>query len=73
LNSKFITEKEVPMLLQQQKEKGLRIFPIILKPCDWLGIPWLKQFMARPKDGRPLSAGNENQIETDLAAIAKEI
>jgi len=73
LNSKFITEKEIPMLLQQQQEKGLRIFPIILKPCDWLGITWVKQFMARPKDGRPLSAGNENQIETDLAAIAKEI
>jgi len=25
---------------------------------------------ARPKDGRPLSAGDEHQIDADLAAIA---
>ncbi|NIA30430.1 MAG: TIR domain-containing protein [Actinobacteria bacterium] len=73
LNSKFITEQEVPMLLQQRQEKGLRIFPIILKPCDWPGVPWLANNLARPKDGRPLSAGNEYQIETDLVAIAREI
>jgi len=29
--------------------------------------------MARPQDGRPLSAGDENQIDTDLTAIATEV
>jgi len=28
---------------------------------------------ARPRDGRPLSAGNEHQIDANLAAIAEEI
>jgi len=28
---------------------------------------------AKPKDGRPISGGNEFQIDTDMAAIADEI
>jgi len=73
LNSNFILEEEVPRLLQRREKEGLRIFPVIVKPCDWQAVDWLARIQARPKDGRPLSAGNEHQIEEDLAAIAREI
>lgn len=73
LNSKFILTEEVPRLLQHRAEKGLRVFPIIIKPFALETVGWLRRLQLRPKDARPLSAGNENQIDSDLASIATEI
>lgn len=73
LTSDFILNEEVQRLLQLQKVVGLHIFPVIIKPCDWEAVAWLKQMNLRPVDGRPLSGGNEHQIDFDLATIAKEI
>lgn len=73
LTSNFILHEEVKRLLQRRDEEGLHIFPIIIKPCDWEAVTWLSRMNLRPRDGRPLSLGNEGQIDTDLAAIAKEI
>jgi tetratricopeptide (TPR) repeat protein len=73
LASKFIQDEEVPRLLERRESEGVRVIPVILKPCAWQTIDWLKRLQARPKDRRPLSQGDENQIETDLAAIAAEI
>ncbi len=73
LTSNFIQNEEVPRFLERNAKEGLRIIPIIVKPCAWLEIKWLTRFMARPKDGRPLSDGDENQVEADLAAIASEV
>jgi predicted nucleotide-binding protein len=33
LGSKFILGKEVPPLLERRKKEGLRVIPLILKPC----------------------------------------
>jgi hypothetical protein len=73
LSSKFILGEEVPRLLERRDKEGLRIFPVIVKPCAWQTVGWLSRIQARPKDGRPLSAGDEHQIDADLAAIATEI
>jgi tetratricopeptide (TPR) repeat protein len=73
LTSKFILSQEVPRLLKRRDEEGLRIFPIIIEPCDWEAVAWLKRMQLRPKDGKPLSGGRKHQVETKLAAIAKEI
>jgi tetratricopeptide (TPR) repeat protein len=73
LASKFIHEEEVPRLLERSAQAGVRIVPLILRPCAWEEVEWLASLQARPKDGRPLSAGDENQIEANLAALVKEI
>lgn len=73
LNSKFILGEEVPRLLKRREKEGLRIFPVIVKPCAWQHIQWLARIQARPKDGRAISGGNDHQIDTDMAAIADEI
>jgi hypothetical protein len=54
------------------QSQGL-LFPVIVKPCAWKTVGWLSRIQARPKDGRPLSAGDEHQIDADLAAIATEV
>ncbi len=73
LTSRFILSEEVPRLLERRANEGLRIFPVIVKPCAWQAVPWLSRMQCRPKDGRPLSAGDEHQIEAELAAIATEV
>ncbi|NQE46329.1 hypothetical protein C5S31_09945 [ANME-1 cluster archaeon GoMg2] len=73
LTSKFILSKEIPRLLERRDKEGLRIFPVILKPCAWKHVKWLARMNLRPKDGRPTQGGSEFQIETDLTAIAEEI
>jgi len=73
LTSKFILGTEVPRFLKRRDEEGLRVIPVIVKPCAWQTVAWLARLQARPKDGRPLSAGDENQIDQDLADLALEV
>ncbi|MEA3463146.1 MAG: toll/interleukin-1 receptor domain-containing protein, partial [Bacteroidota bacterium] len=73
LTSKFILSKEIPDLLERRDKEGLRIFPVIIKPCAYKQVEWLARMNLRPKDGRPIQGGSEFQIETDLTAIADEI
>jgi tetratricopeptide (TPR) repeat protein/CO dehydrogenase nickel-insertion accessory protein CooC1 len=73
LTSQFILGEEMPRLLERRDKEGLRIFPVIVKPCAWKQVKWLARMQVRPKDGRPLSAGDEHQIDADLAAVAEEV
>ncbi len=73
LTSDFILGKEVPALLKRRDEDGLRVIPVIIQPCAWQAVDWLGRLQCRPKDGRPLSLGEDNQIEQDLADFAIEI
>jgi tetratricopeptide (TPR) repeat protein len=73
LISGFIRGTEVPRLLQRRAQNGLRIIPLIVRPCPWRQVSWLKEIQCRPTDGRPVSGGSPFQIETDLAALAEEI
>jgi tetratricopeptide (TPR) repeat protein len=73
LTSKFILEQEVPRLLERRQAEGLHIVPVIVRPCLWQRVSWLSSIQGRPKDGRALTAGNDHQIDADLAAIAEEV
>ncbi len=73
LTSKFILGQEVPVLLQRRQEQGLRVIPVILSPCQWQRISWLKVIQARPKDGKPLSGMTKHNADDALSALAGEI
>lgn len=73
LTSDFILREEVQRLLERKDKEGLPILPIIISPCDWQAVPWLRRMQLRPRDGRPLSSGRKHQIDADLANVAKEV
>ncbi len=73
LNSEFIRGTEVPRLLQRRAKDGLRIIPLIVRPCPWRRVPWLAEIQGRPTDGRPLSKSRKAEVEEDLSALAEEI
>jgi tetratricopeptide (TPR) repeat protein len=73
LDSDFIHDTEVPILLQRRAKDGLRIIPLIVRPCAWQAVEWLAEIQCRPKDGRALSKGRKAKVEEDLAELALEI
>ena len=73
LTSPFILGTEVPALLQRREQEGVRVIPVILKPCAWTRVGWLKTIQARPKDGKPLNGMSEYDADAALAALAEEI
>lgn len=73
LTSPFIREAQLRRLLKRRKENGLRIVPVLARPCAWPHVAWLADLQQRPGDGRALSGGTPHQVDTDLAAIATEI
>jgi hypothetical protein len=73
LTSNFILSEEVPHLLERRDKEGLRIFPVIIRPCAWKRVKWLARMNLRPKGDKSISSGAEHQIDADLAAIAEEV
>ena len=73
LISKFIRSEEVPRLMKQRIEQGLRIFPIIIRPCPWPAVDWLAKLQVRPKDGKPLASFKGYKVEEVLTNITLEI
>lgn len=68
LASRFINDEEVPRLLESYRRRGLRLYPIIATSCNWQAVEWLRRLQVHQ-----LSAGSEQQIRADLAAICNEI
>lgn len=55
LGSDFIQDEELPKLLKSAAEKGTRIFPVIVHPCQFLKTKSLSQFQATNSPNEPLS------------------
>src|SRR2546425_2788032 len=73
LTSEFILDQEVPELLRRRATEGLRLIPVILRPCAWREVAWLAPIQAFPRDGRPLSTLPEHEVDAELTALAREV
>ncbi len=72
-NSGFIKGVEVPALFKRREKEGMKIFPLIVKPCAWAEIEWLNPIQARPLDVKPLSGRRNHTIDAILSDFAVEI
>jgi len=73
LASNYCYEKEFQRALQLTEAGKMRIVPIILEPCDWRASP-LSQFMALPKDGKPISEWtNQNNAFLDVVTGLRRV
>lgn len=73
LNSQFIREREVPQLLERNKSGRLPIMPIILKPCVWRKVKWLKEMQVRLNGEHAISEGSEAAIDSCFSKLAEEV
>jgi hypothetical protein len=73
LNSDFITRQEVPSLLERRQKEGLRLYPILAKPCAWQAIQWLSSIQIRPTGAKPVWRSGGRYAEDELARIVLEL
>ena len=73
LASDFVTNIEVPTLLERSAEEGLRIIPLIVRPCAWHEVPWLRSIQFWPRDARPITTLSESEIDLNLAELASQV
>jgi tetratricopeptide (TPR) repeat protein len=73
LTSGFIRGTEVPHLLQREREEGLRVVPLFVRPCAWQAVDWLAAIQGGPKNAKTLSEHRKAQADKMLADLALEI
>lgn len=73
LGSDFITNNELPPLLEKAKSDGTRILPVVLKTCRFLRDPRLNIFQAVNDPARPLAELTEIEQEKIYDKICQEI
>jgi len=73
LSSDFIREIEVPTLLAREAVGGVRLLPIILRPCAWKTVSWLADRVVYPARAISLSSLESAEAESQLSAIVGEI
>jgi len=73
LNSEFVRNKEIPALLERRRGEGLRIIPLIARPCPWQQVPWLAAIQARPLGGKTLAGLSRVKAEQVLSDLAEDI
>ena len=72
LNSDFIRTREVPGILNKQKE-GMIVFPVLIKNCTWKVISWLKNLQMFPGNGIPLEKMTEDEQENMLIHLIDQV
>lgn len=71
LNSQFIADNELPPLLAAAECEGVKILPVILRPCT---LPHsLSQFQAVNSPSRPLSKMSKSQREEIWVKVANTL
>ena len=73
LTSRFIRDEEVPKIFARHEQDGMKIYPLLLKPCPWKVVKWLASMQLRPPDARPLATFRGAKAEEVLASVALEI
>jgi serine/threonine protein kinase len=73
LTSPFILDAEIPILLRRRIIDGLRLIPVIVRPCAWQEVTWLASIQVVPKDGRALSTLSESEADDALASLARDV
>lgn len=73
LASEFIQDEEIPRLLKSQEELGLKIFPLLLKPCRFKQTTQISQFQALNPELKPLSAMDENEQEYLWVKLTEQV
>jgi tetratricopeptide (TPR) repeat protein len=73
LASKFTLDTEIPKLLESRAREGMAVFPVLCKDCRWEELTWLTKLQARPRDGKALASFDTDNLDSELAKIAREV
>lgn len=70
LHSGYLDKEEIQYALTLHESGGVRVLPIVLRPCNWKSTP-LKLLPVLPREGRPVMSSRDT--DEVFAEIAREI
>ncbi len=70
LSSDFVLKEEVPHFLQEQRLRGMIIIPILIRPCLWEAIPWIKAIQMLPGKGKSVAVDFKDNWDTPFMQAA---
>jgi GTPase SAR1 family protein len=73
LNSDFIIDNELPLLLRNAETKGTKLIPVILRPCRFTKNIHLSQFQSINDPRLPLSKLKEYEQEEIMVELTNRI
>ena len=73
LASDFCVKEEIPYLLERRKSEGMLMVPVLLRPCAWEAISWLRQLQIIPRDDKPVSTDYSETYEVVFTDLARSI
>ena len=73
LSSDFCLKEEIPYLLERCEKDGMILIPILIRPCLWKAVPWLKETQMLPRDGKSVSKDFKDETDEVFAEVAEYI
>ena len=73
ISSDFIMRDEFSNIFEREIGSDLKIIPIIVKPCFWKKIPFIRVHQVFPQDGKPLMNHDKNEVEELLYKLTESI
>lgn len=73
LSSDFCVKEEVPYLLERRERDGMALLPVLVRPCLWQAVPWLKSTQMIPRDGQSVSVDFEDREDVVFTEVAASI
>jgi tetratricopeptide (TPR) repeat protein len=71
LASDFCQKEEIPFLLNRRKDDGMLLIPLLVRPCLWKAVPWLKQLQMLPRDGKSISKDFKDDADEVFTSVAE--
>ncbi|MBL8483872.1 MAG: TIR domain-containing protein, partial [Rhodocyclaceae bacterium] len=65
--SDFIYTQELNRLLERRQRDGIRVVPLIVRPCGWKHEAPLESLQALPRDGKPIISFSKDDGARDQA------
>lgn len=73
LSSDFCNKEEVPYLLRRRESAGMVLIPILVRPCFWQAVEWLKAIQMLPRDDKSVAHDFKDDWDTPFAEVAGKI
>lgn len=71
LTSDFILKEEVPHLLELGEHNGMLIIPILVRPCFWKAVPWLKEIQILPGEGKSVAVDFKDNWDVPFEQLSE--
>jgi tetratricopeptide (TPR) repeat protein len=73
LSSDYCVKEEIPYLLERREKDGMVLIPVLLRPCAWKAVSWLKESQMIPRDGKSVSRDFKDDPDEVFAYVAEYI